>query len=219
MSPLSLLPCPVQLSYCIDPKTAGQHRSLFWVTSCVWDKKIGHMSHSMYELYDPMSLPFNLPGTLTLLKHHINFISTFPGVWRFPPKAPHVLPKDRKSPIGFQHILPTMPLSILGCHPSFKPSIWNHGEEPWTSQKKPENHGTCQTISGCRRNLNCSMKDERRESSNPWLLNFYDITQLRVIRHSFFDCNVAWIFFSNDVREWKLLVSMQRTFQHPNHQT
>ena len=80
MSPLSLLPCPVQLSYCIDPKTAGQHRSLFWVTSCVWDKKIGHMSHSMYELYDPMSLPFNLPGTLTLLKHHINFISTFPGV-------------------------------------------------------------------------------------------------------------------------------------------
>ena len=35
MSPLSLLPCPVQLSYCIDPKTAGQHRSLFWVTSCV----------------------------------------------------------------------------------------------------------------------------------------------------------------------------------------
>ena len=218
MSPLSLLPCPVQLSYCIDPKTAGQHRSLFWVTSCVWDKKIGHMSHSMYELYDPMSLPFNLPGTLTLLKHHINFISTFPGVAFSSQGSSRPAKRSQVA-----HRVSTHLANDATEHPWMSPFLQTIKLESWgRTMNLPKKAWKSWNMSDYFRLptkpklFNERWKTWKFQSMTPEFL-WHNAAQSHPAQLLWLQCSLD--FFSNDVREWKLLVSMQRTFQHPNHQT
>ena len=217
MSPLSLLPCPVPLSYCIDPKTAGQHRSPFWVTSCVRDKKIGHISHSMILYVWP-------------------YVSTFQFAWDVDvAKAPHQLHLDISWCVAFSsqgssrpakrsqvaHRVSTHLANDATEHPWMSPFLQTIKLESWgRTMNLPKKAWKSWNMSDYFRLLtkpklfNEKWKTWKFQSMTPEFL-WHNAAQSHPAQLLWLQCSLD--FLSNDVREWKL--SMQRTFQHLNHQT